>query len=193
MSAAANPPAEMTVAEFITWSAAQPGNRWQLVDGTPRGEAPASPRHGAIQSEVARLIGNHLVAVDRPSCRVVIEPGVQPSVNANRNLRVPDLGITCAPWDEDRKLSAPLVLVEILSPSNHADTWTAVRSYTTIPSVREILVLHTSRICVDLLRRQADGSWPNGPQRLLAGDDVHLESIGFTVPVADFYRTSGLA
>jgi hypothetical protein len=82
--------------------------------------------------------------------------------------------------------------VEILSPSNKADTWTNVWSYNTIPSVAEILVLHTAEIRGELLRRQDDGLWPDDPLQLLAGDDAHLESIGFAGPLAGFYRTSGL-
>jgi Uma2 family endonuclease len=57
--------------------------------------APASPRHGAIQSESARLIGNNL-AESRPACRVITEPDIQPKVRANLNVRVPDLAVTCA-------------------------------------------------------------------------------------------------
>jgi len=101
--------------------------------------------------------------------------------------------VTYAPWEDDeRVLAAPLVLVEILSLSNKADTWTNVWSYTTIPGVAEIPVLHTAEIRGELLRRQADGSWPDDPAQLLAGDEVHLDSIGFTNPLVGFYRTSGL-
>jgi Uma2 family endonuclease len=89
-------------------------------------------------------------------------------------------------------LSAPLVLVEILSPSNSADIWTNLWAYTTIPGVREILVLHTVEIRADLLHRQDDGLWPSDPLQLAADDPVTLESIGFTAPLAAFYRTSGL-
>jgi hypothetical protein len=83
-------------------------------------------------------------------------------------------------------------LAWLLSPSNETDTRANVWSYTTIPSVLEILVLHTAEIRAELLRRQDDGSWPGDPQQLIGGDDVHLESIGFVVPLAAFYRTSGL-
>jgi Uma2 family endonuclease len=192
MSAATKLPEAMTVAQFLDWTPPHGGDRWELVDGMPRATAPASPRHGALQSEVDRLIGNHLVA-ERPACRTVIEPGVRPRVRADHNVRVPDLGVTCAPWDgDDRVLAAPLVLVEILSPSNEADTRANVWIYTTIPSVAEILVLHTTEIRAELLRRQDDGLWPLNPLHLVAGDEVTLESIGFTAPLAAFYRTSGL-
>ena len=189
MSAANQLPAAMTVAEFLDWNP-QDGDRWELIDGTPQAMAPAAPRHGAIQSEVARLIGNHLAEV-RPECRIIIEPGIQPKVRANLNARVPDLAVTCAAWNPDeRLLREPLVVIEILSPSNKADTWANVWSYVTIPSVREILVLHTTGIRADLLRRGDDGTWPDNPLVLQAGDIVTLESIGFSAPIAAFYRTA---
>jgi Uma2 family endonuclease len=193
MSAANKLPPSMTVAEFLDWQPPGGGHRWELVDGAPRAMAPASPRHGAIHNEAGRLIGNHLAA-ERPVCRVVIEPGVRPRVRADHNVRVPDLAVTCAPWEgDDRLLSAPLLLVEILSPSNKADTWANVWAYTTIPSVQEILVLHTAQIRADLLRRQDDGLWPDNPLSLVDGDDVVLPSVGMSARLAAFYRTSGLA
>jgi Uma2 family endonuclease len=186
---AATQQATMTVAEFLAWH--PPGNpdRWELIDGTPTAMAPAAPRHGAIQGEAARLIGNRLVDL-RPACRVIIEPGIQPKVRADFNVRVPDLAVTCAELDaEDRLLREPLVVIEILSPSNKADTWANVWSYVTIPTVAEILVLHSAEIRADLLRRDEDGTWPDNSTALTLGDDVRLESIDFTAPLAAFYRT----
>jgi Uma2 family endonuclease len=189
MSAANQLPAAMTAGEFLTWNP-QDGDRWELIDGTPQAMAPASPRHGAIQSEAVRLIGNSL-AERLPTCRVITEPGIQPKVRANLNVRVPDLAVTCAEWDPDRRLlHNPVVVVEVLSPSNKADTWANVWSYVTIPSVLEILVLHTAEVRADLLRREAGGAWPDNPLPLTPGDVVTLESIGFTAPLAAFYRTA---
>jgi Uma2 family endonuclease len=87
-------------------------------------------------------------------------------------------------------LREPLVVVEILSPSNDRDTWHNVWSYTTIPSILEILVLHMADIRADLLRREEDGTWPDNPLTLTLGDIVTLESIDFTAPIAAFYRTA---
>jgi Uma2 family endonuclease len=188
MSAANQLPATMTAAEFLAWNP-QDSDRWELVDGTPRAMAPSAPRHGAIQAEAARLIGNHLVEA-RPACRVITEAGIQPKVRANLNVRVPDLAVTCGAWDpDDGLLREPLVVVEILSPSNKAETWANVWSYVTIPSVREILVLHAVDIRADLVRREQDGSWPDNPLSLALGDTVTLESIDFSAPIEAFYRT----
>ena len=191
MSAANQLPAGMTVAEFLAWNS-RDGDRWELIDGTPRAMAPAAPRHGAIQAEAARLLGNHL-ADTRPAGRAIIEPGLQPRVRANLNVRVPDLAVSCSAWDADeRLLSEPRVLIEILSPSNRADTWANVWSYVTIPSVQEILVLHTMEIRADLLRRNENGTWPDNPQTLTVGDTLTLETIGFGVPIDALYRTAAL-
>jgi Uma2 family endonuclease len=180
-------PASMTAAEFIAWNPPK-SERWELVDGTPRAMSPVNIRHGTIQNEVGRLIGNHL-AENRPASRIITEPGVQPRVRASVNVRVPDLGVTCAPMaPDDRILREPLLLIEILSRSNRAETWSNVWSYVTIPSVREILVLHTAEIRADLLLRQDDGSWPEDPRKFVAGDTIALETIGLSVPLAAFYR-----
>ena len=187
MSATSRLPAAMPVAEFLAWNAPDGSERWELVEGQPRAMAPSSPRHGAIAAQVARLLGNYLVA-SQLECTVIIEPGVQPRVRADINVRIPDLGVTCAPISsDDRLLREPLVLIEILSPSNATDTWGNVWSYTTIPSVQEILVVHVAEERADLLTRQSDGTWPENPVQLTPGEEVVLASIGFTAPLSAIY------
>jgi Uma2 family endonuclease len=188
MSTALKIPIRMTVAEFLAWDA--PGNQlWQLVDGEPQAMAPASVTHGAIQAQLGRLIGNHLEERASP-CRVITSPGVIPRVQAEINFRIPDLAVTCASYaSEESALTGPVLVIEILSPNNQAETWANVWTYTSIPSVREILVLRTAIVGADLLRRNEDGSWPDKPQVILDGD-VTLESIGFTFALAAAYRTT---
>jgi hypothetical protein len=60
MSAANKLQPAMTATESVGWLPPYGGDRWELVDGTPRATAAASPRHGAIQSEAAILLGGHL-------------------------------------------------------------------------------------------------------------------------------------
>jgi Uma2 family endonuclease len=189
MSAANQLPATMTAVEFLTWNP-RDSDRWELIDGTPRAMAPASPRQGAIQAEAARLIGNHLAEL-HPGCRVITAPGIQPRVRANLNVRVSDVAVSCSEWDPtEQLLPEPLVVIEILSPSNRADTRANVWGYVTIPSVREILVLPTVELRADLLRRQEDGTWPDNPTPLQQGDALALASIDFSAPLDAFYRTA---
>ena len=84
------------------------------------------------------------------------------------------------------------MLVEILSPTNRPKTWTNVWTYSSIPSVQEILVLHTNPIAAELLRRCADGTWP---ERVTVNSDgeLVLDSIDFRVPLAELYVRTRLA
>ncbi|MGH7102114.1 MAG: Uma2 family endonuclease, partial [Acetobacteraceae bacterium] len=94
----------MTLAEFLTWN--PPGGQtWQLVDSEPHAMAPASRTDGAIQGELARLIGNHLHERRGP-CTLITAPGVIPRVQSETNIRVPDLAVTCSPYaDEEAALT----------------------------------------------------------------------------------------
>ena len=184
--------ARMSVAEFLSWNPGGP-EKWQLLDGEPVAMAPANRSHGALQGELSRLIGNHLTA-RHGQCSVVVEPGVVPRARSGFNVRVPDLAVTCSAYElEEATISAPVLIVEILSPSNEAETRANVWAYTTIPSVQEILVIRTTQIAAELLRRDQDGSWPESPEMLIGGDPLELASIGLTFKLSDAYATTRLA
>jgi Uma2 family endonuclease len=185
------PPRHMTVAEFLDWSPGDGESTWQLRDGEPELMAPASDAHGSIQGELARLLGNHLASGDG-RCRVVVAPGVIPRVRSERNMLVPDLGVTCSPPSSGRAMPDPVVLIEILSPSNEAETRANVWAFSTIPTVVEIVVVGSAEMAAEVLRRGADGSWPERPDVIGADDELQLDSIGFAAPLRQAYRTSGL-
>jgi Uma2 family endonuclease len=183
----------MTVDEFLVWDADDvTGRRWQLIDGEPVLMAPAAEPHGAIQNELGRLLANHLAERGSP-CRVIAAPGIVPRVRANENFRVPDLGVTCAGPSREVMVSEPVLLIEILSPSNEAETRANVWAYTTIPSVREILLVRSTRIEAELLSRGQDGTWPQQATILRPRDVLALTSLEFVVPLALIYRTTGLS
>jgi Uma2 family endonuclease len=183
----------MTLAEFLSWDPGDPSGRtWQLIDGEPVAMAPGNDTHGSLQAEIARLLGNHLLE-QRRGCRVATEPGIVPRVRANRNYRVPDLGVTCAVPTRDPMLPEPLLLIEILSPSNEVETWANIWAYTTIPSVMEILAVNSTRIEAELLCRDADGSWPKEPEIIGPDGTLALRSIGYSASLAALYRTTALA
>jgi Uma2 family endonuclease len=182
--------ARMTLDEFLAWDPHDASGRtWQLIDGEPVAMAPGTDAHGSIQAEIAALLRNHLLERGGP-CRVVTEPGIVPHVRANRNYRVPDLGVTCASPTRDAMMPEPVLLIEILSPSNEAETWSNIWAYTTIPSVTEILAVRSTRIEAEYLHRGPDGSWPKEPEIIGGGASLTLRSISFAVPLAAFYRTT---
>jgi Uma2 family endonuclease len=186
------PPRRMTVAEFLAWdpddgSAAL----WQLRDGEPEMMAPASERHGRIQAELAYLLTAHLRR-HNAGCSAVIDPGVIPRVGAEHTILVPDIGITCAPVPTTHAMANPVVLIEILSPSNEAETRANVWAFATIPTVAEIVIVSSVRIAAEVLRRGADGAWPAQPEPIGPDGTLRLDSIGFAAPLRDVYRSAGL-
>jgi Uma2 family endonuclease len=190
MAAAFERSAFMTLAEFLVWDAPS-GPLWQLIDGVPQAMAPASGTHAVMQNEVGRLIGNHL-DVHRPGCRALANPGVVPRVDSEDNFRIPDIGVTCAPVPRGViEIAEPILLIEILSPGNSAETWANVWAYTNIQSVQEILVIRTASIGAQLLRRTPDGFWPDVPLAIEVGE-LDLQSIGFRLPVAALHAGTWL-
>lgn len=186
-------PTRMTVDEFLVWDSDDvTGRRWQLIDGEPVLMAPAADIHGSIQGELARLIGNHLIATGSP-CRVVVAPGIVPRVRSSENFCIPDLGVTFSPPSGGVMVPEPVLLIEILSPGNEAKTRSNVWTYTTIPTVREILSVHSSHMEAELLRRDTTGNWPASPEIIRPPHDLELACIGFTAPIAAVYRTAGLS
>ena len=165
----------MTVAEFLAWDA--PGDGlWQLVDGEPLAMAPASRSHGTLQLELGSVIRNHLLA-SGSTCTAVAAPGIVPRIRANENFRIPDLAVTCTRYEtEEYDVSNPVLIIEVLSPSNRAETWQNVWSFTTIPSLREILILSSTAVRAELLRRGTDGTWPATSTVIEDGDLVSTAS-----------------
>jgi Uma2 family endonuclease len=183
----------MTLDEFLAWDPGDEGaSTWQLIDGEPVAMAPGSDAHGAIQSEVARLLGNHLFD-QQTRCRVITEPGIVPRVRAGQNYRIPDIAVTCAPPSNALMVQDPVVLIEILSPSNEAESRANIWVYTTIPTVQEILAIRSTRIEAELLVRGPDGTWPSEPAIIGPSGQVTIPSIDYTAPLATFYRTTALA
>lgn len=180
----------MSVAEFLAWEPGD-GQAWQLVDGQPQAMPAASLTQAYLRAELAALIGNHLLDQGGP-CACASRPGVVPHMQARDDVRIPDLAVTCFPCaEEEATLSLPVLLVEILPPGNTSKTWANVWAYITISSVREVLILRSTGIGADILRRRPDGTWPAEPEEVTTGDLV-LDCIGFRVPLASVYRTTRL-
>lgn len=186
-----SPPSRMTVSEFLDWPEDPTGARWQLVDGEPTLMAPASDVHGTIQSALAILLGNHLRQA-RPGCRVVTNPGIRPRVRRDYNVRIPDLAVTCVRARPGTHLMPdPILAIEILSISNQAETWSNVWTYCTITTLREILVVRSTEMAAEILRRNADDSWPERFEPL--GALIELQSIGASFPLVDAYEGIDIA
>ena len=184
-------PSRMTVEEFFDWPGDGSRQKFQLIDGEPQAMAPASISRGIIQANIAGILRAHLTG---SGCKAVIEPGLVPRIQSDANIRIPDLAVSCERDDPGlRALAEPMVVVEILSPSNEAETRANVWAYTTIPTVREILLVRSTGIAAELLRRGMDGTWPASPLPVGKDELLSLASLDFSCPLTDFYEGTHLS
>ena len=182
-----------TTEEFLAWPGDDRVKHYELVDGEVRAMSPGSAFHGLIQATLTAMIRQTLRDSGSP-CKVLTEPAVKPRLRAASNVRIPDIGVTCSLIAAGQiVMNDPILLVEILSPSNLAKTWTNVWAYTTIPTLHEIVIVHSDRIELQVLRVSAERIWPDDPETLLADDTLRLDSIGLACPVDDIYSDTPLA
>jgi Uma2 family endonuclease len=166
--------------------------RYELVDGEVVAQAHASPAHSTLQGELGWHIRSALDGRNRREgtrCRVLPEAGIRPNFDPTHNYRVADLAVTCEPFDPAAPYTtAPVLLIEILSPTEEAKQRAKLHVYAGMPSVREILFLDSLAIRAELHRRDGAGRWPERPAVLVGDDPLVLETVGLELPLAVLYQ-----
>ncbi len=90
-------------------------------------------------------------------------------------MRVPDVVVAPATGQRgDQTVPDPILIIEVLSPGNQDDTRDNVRAYATLPSVQEIVVMHSTRILAEVHRRAPDGAWAANPELVKPGEKLRL-------------------
>ena len=94
--------------------------RYELIDGVVYDMTGSSPEHGTIATNISLLLTQQ--SRKRSSCRVYQDQYV--AIPGNPSV-VPDVVLTCdlSDWDKSKrlkpfKIQCPLIVVEVLSPSN---------------------------------------------------------------------------
>ena len=63
----------------------------------------------------------------------------------------------------------------------------------TVPSIRQILLLESTRVRGEMFTRRPNGTWPEEAQEFLGTDEVRIEQIEFSQPLSAFYARTSLA
>jgi Uma2 family endonuclease len=102
----------------------------------------------------------------------------------------PDISVACDPRfleDSQRTLLNPILIIEVLSDSIESyDRGLKFERYQTTESLREYLLISSTRVHADLFSRQADGRWVLTPAGSLE-DSLVLASCGCTLLLGDIY------
>ena len=153
----------MTADEFLLWPGDGTRRRFHLIDGDVRAMSPASSTHSVVQGNLAYLMGA-AVRQQAAGLHVATEAAVIPALAARNNVRVPDLVVIRGRTGQGEiAVPDPVAVVEILSPGNASTTRENIRACATLTSVREMAVVSTSGMEVEVHRRDAAGAWPPSP------------------------------
>ncbi len=184
------PEAPMSLDEFFAWDGGGYVGKLELVDGVVRAMAPASATHSIIQLNIAAAIKAHLRG---SACRVGTEAPIIPPMARRINARAPDIAVTCAPISDSPVFEDPILIVEVLSPSNEAETWESIHALAGLVSLKEILIVQSTAVHAEVYSRAADGAWPRDPVTASAGGTLRLASIDLGLLVSEMYEGTHLA
>ncbi len=158
--------------------------RHEFIDGEVYAMAGVSKNHNRLNRRLLDAIEKKLKGTDCESFFVDVKLQVK---KLNR-FYYPDLVVVC---DEDTEseyfITKPRIIVEILSPSTAGtDRREKMFAYQEIDSLQEYLMIDQDTQFAELYRRRDDGLW--SWIIFESGEDLELESVGFTMPMAELYR-----
>ncbi len=154
----------------------------EYVYGQAYAMAGASQNHGRLSGNVFGEFRNHL---KNSSCEPFIaDMKVKTSTG---NYRYPDVVVTCDNQfiDNDCATKTPVILVEVLSRSTRKiDEKDKLLEYINIPSLKEYVIIEQDVVDVTVYRKSDD--WRS--THYFLGEEIHFESIDFTISVEDIYH-----
>lgn len=140
--------------------------------------------HGRIALNMGVVLANHL----RGSGCMVLNSDVKLQVLESNSYFYPDVSVTCDERDRNASefVSHPCLVIEVLSPSTEAyDRGQKFRKYRRSPSLQEYVLVSTTEMCLDVLRRNEYGKWEFFTYG--DGDLVEFQSVNFAVPIQQIY------
>jgi Uma2 family endonuclease len=174
----------MTVPEFLAWASAQPRGRYELVRGQVVAMAPERARHNLAKAAVFRALDD---AVKRAGLPCTVFTDGMTVVIDNEHAREPDAAVQCnVATDLDSMiLEAPLIVVEVVSPSSERDdTGDKLVEYFSVPSIRHYLIVNPEkRVAVHHARDDAGQI----ATRILSAGEIEFAPPGFAVPLSQLF------
>ncbi len=177
-----------TVEEYLEFEKTSPV-RYEYVDGQIYAMAGESKNHNRIAGRLYSIFDQHLAG---SHCEAFIENvklEVRPTL-----FYYPDVVVTCGPVaevddEDDYVIDDPVLIVEVLSKSTaRTDRTEKLREYQDLPNLREYVIISQYRVQVEVYRHQNTGEdWAKQVYSDLQSQ-VHFDSIGVSVSLADIYR-----
>jgi Uma2 family endonuclease len=166
-----------------------PDLKLEFLDGQVWAMSGGTPAHAAMCAALTMLLG--MALRDQP-CRT-FSADLRIRVKATGLGTYPDVSVVCGALELDpddpkrHTVVNPRVLVEVSSPSTEAyDRGEKLAHYQQIPSLGEIVFVAHDRREIEIVRREADGSWSRHVAK--DGEVARLVTIACDLPLAEVYR-----
>ena len=182
------PKHKMTTDEFIAWAMERPETEhYELVAGEVVAMSPERLGHARVKARAWRTLADAIEAAGL-GCEALPD-GMSVEIDET-TVYEPDALVRCGePLSGDAvKLSDPIIVVEVLSPSTRAhDLGAKLADYMTLPSLRHYLILDTARRTVIHHRREEIDRIET---RILRDGALTLDPPGLAVEVSSLFATS---
>jgi Uma2 family endonuclease len=179
---------QYTYAEYVALERVT-SEKHEFLDGEIYTMAGGSEEHSVLQVTIVALLFNAV----RPPCRVHGSE-LRLYVEARRLAAFPDASVICGPLQQhdaspDATALNPSVIVEVTSDSSEEyDCGMKRECYSSIPTLREYVIIshRERRVMVDV--RDADGHWSF--HSATRGERFELPSLQLEIEVDDVYLKS---
>lgn len=160
--------------------------RHEYLGGQIFAMAGASQEHNLIATNIIALLRPHLRG---SSCRAFVsDMKVKVKTQKTDIFYYPDIVVACDPEDNERYFkSHPNLIIEVLSNGTKTiDKREKRLNYQTISSLQEYVLISQDEIKVEVYRQDVQGNWIR--EILGNGSELHLNSVGLTLSMADIYE-----
>ncbi len=169
--------------EYRRWCLAQPGGRFERVDGRIVAMAPERGVHLRLKAAVYVALRRAVASAGVP-CQVLPDGA---TVETGDSDYEPDALVNCGAPMADNAVAAPnpVIVVEVLSPGTATtDTGGKLAGYFLVPSIQHYLIVHATRRTVIHHYRMGDGI----ATRIVVGGAIAMEPPGVQISIEELYE-----
>ncbi|NEQ99058.1 MAG: Uma2 family endonuclease, partial [Cyanothece sp. SIO2G6] len=163
----------LTPEEYFVWEEQQL-EKYEYIDGEVYAMGGGTKNHSLIAVRITTLLANHL---EGSNCETA-NSDLKVNIVDSQNYTYPDVSVTCDQRDQTttQYITYPCLIIEVLSESTEAyDRGGKFRLYRRNPVLQDYLLVSSTRIEMDLYRKNDAGEWVI--TNYTAGDTVELRSV----------------
>jgi Uma2 family endonuclease len=181
-----------TPEEYFAWEEQQL-HRHEYIDGEVYAMSGGTQNHSDIAMNFGTMLKSHL----RGSGCKTFNSALRVNIFESNNYIYPDLSVTCDDRDKStpQYITHPCLIIEVLSPSTEAyDRGNKFKLYRKNPSLRDYVLVDTSKMAIDLYRKDQSGNWyiiNYEAEDSLAqpfGTKIELKSVNLTFSIEQVYE-----